>query len=341
MSLKKLKGVRVLLRIDANVTFTRHRVAPEEAFRLDAVLPTLMHLISKGARVIVISHRGRPEGKRDPTLSLRPVARFFEKKLRTRIRLFETIADAKNCNLTNGQCIMLENLRFNKGEATNSKVFAAALASLADIYVNEAFPVCHRNAASVVAITRLLPSYAGISLLKELKMLTRVREKTMTPLVVVLGGVKLETRIPLLHAFAPAAQAVLLGAKMGYAIKLSKSKKYPSLVYPMDCKKRGNEIVDIGPLTIAQYAPYIAAARMIICNGTMEKEEKKEYAKGTQEMARLIAKSKAFSVVGGGETVKIILQQRLQHSISFISTGGGAMLAFLAGQRMPGLDALG
>ena len=216
--LKDLKGKRVLLRADFNVPVTGGKVGSEEDWRLKKTLPTIEWLMKKGAKVVLASHMGRPEGKKVAALKLDPVARRLSTLLGKPVKkLPESVgakAEKEVAAMAPGDVVLLENLRFNKGEDANDPKFAAKLAKLADIYVDDSFATCHRAAASLVAITKLLPSYAGLLLLRELDALDAVTKKPAHPYVVVMGGSKVSTKIGVIERMLQIADRVLLGGAL-------------------------------------------------------------------------------------------------------------------------------
>lgn len=328
---KNLEGKRILLRIDANVSLKNGKIAPEGAFRIDAIIPTIAFLREKKCKIILVTHVGRPEGTYVSALSAKPIATYLQKCLKIHIPIVRDLGDLKTNDV-----VMLENVRFYKGEEKNSIAFAKKLAGCADIYVNDAFGVCHRTAASVVAITKFLPSYGGLLLEKEIRILSKVRENPQQPLVVIIGGAKVETKLPLIRFFAPCAWKVLLGGTLGLVKMVSAA----SVIKPEDYILENNVAMDIGPETIKRYCEIISKAKTIIWNGPLGVFEQKKYAKGTNAIIHEIARTTAYKVLGGGDTIIAAIQNGKMKSMDHISTGGGAMLAFLAGKSMPGIEAL-
>lgn len=329
-SAKKLKGKACEVRVDFNVE------SAHDAFRLEASVPTVKLLLQHGVRVVLLSHRGRPNGKRDMSVSLKPLLSAFQKKIRTPIAFLKDIPDSLP---RNGKVFLLENLRFWKGEDENSRTFAKRLAALGDAYINDAFAVSHRANASVTQLPKLLPAYGGLLLKKEIETLTQVMKKPEKPLVMLFGGGKVEDKLPALKKLLPKAAAVLLGSSaIGREAHIPRS---PKIMKPIDWVGTPKEsALDIGSLTLAAYAPVLMRARTIIWNGPVGLFEKKQYAKGSIKLARVIAASTAFSVVGGGETTQLITQLKLEKKFGFLSTGGGAMLELLAGKKLPGIAVL-
>jgi len=313
-------------------------------FRIKEALPTIEYLIKKGAKVILMSHLGRPEGKVVETLRLTPVQdRLME-------YLDVSVTKASDCvgpeiekwltEMQSGEILLLENLRFHKEEEENDEKFAQELSKLADIYINDAFGASHRNHASIVGVPKFLPSGAGLLLEKEIQVLSDLIEKPRKPLVAIIGGAKVETKVKLIDRISEVADFVLIGGLVKKAIKgESIQLKYPQkIVEPVDETGGGK---DIGLRTINLFKEKISKAKTIFWNGTLGLAEEEEFAHGSREIAKTIIESGAFSVVGGGETVEFITKLGLTEKFNHVSTGGGAMLAFLSGEKLPGLEALG
>lgn len=351
----RLKGLRVLLRIDANIE------SETESFRLDAILPTIRFLLSCGARVILMSHRGRPEGG-EKKLTLRPAAHALGVRLKKRITFIPDLdfpSIQRKITASRSPIVLLENLRFYPGEQKGDLGLAKKLASLGDIYVNDAFSVSHRSEASIVALARLLPAYAGLLFEKEIANLSRALRNVKRPFVVVVGGAKIPEKLHFIEALRSRANAILVGGVIantilkagGMDIKksvydsayLSRAKKLlssPALILPIDFLSEKGKFLDIGPLTAARFELHIRNARTIIWNGPMGLFEKKRFSSGTDAVARAIAKSRAFSIAGGGETSQYIQSRGYAKRVSFLSTGGGAMLEYLINKTLPGIQAL-
>jgi phosphoglycerate kinase len=326
-----VSGKRVILRGDLDVPLRQARGKLEVAddTRLKALLPTLKHLLRKKASVLIIGHLGRPEGK-DVSLSLYPVSSRFGELLGREIKLL----DNYQLPTTNYQLAMLENLRFWPGEEKNEPVFAQRLAALGDLYVNDAFAVSHRKHASVVGITKHLPAYAGIRLEEEVRELGTVLEKPARPLIFILGGAKLETKKPLVPRLAKTADTILLGGLLMFSQDLE---GVPNIIFPVDAR----EIYDIGPKSIKLFVGAIEEAKVIVWNGPLGRWEDHKYERGTRSIAEALANSSAKTVVGGGDTIAALSAFGLLKKMSYVSLGGGAMLEFLAGKKLPGLTALG
>ncbi len=372
LSKKQLAGKTVLVRLDLNVEASD--IA--HSIRIQRAIETIQFLCSRGARVVVASHRGRPQPLAEamtndqfpiPKISkgetLRMFKNVFQKALKEKVTFFDYF-DFKKIKEEIAQdsngIFLLENIRLLSGEEQNSKTLAKQLASLADMYVNDAFAVSHRAHASVAAITRYIPSYAGIELEQELVAFKRAKQKTADPLVLVLGGAKISDKIGVIRSFAH-AEAVLTGggiantlfAAQGEYIGKSLYEKNVSLdditrmknvLLPLDVVWHEGKILDIGRGTAREYGDVIQAARMVIWNGPMGLTEQKKFRIGTRALWRAACASKAFVIIGGGETTSFIEsiasapQLRLKHI--FLSIGGGAMLDYLSGKKLPGIEAL-
>ncbi|MEY4723748.1 MAG: hypothetical protein RLZZ324_1261 [Candidatus Parcubacteria bacterium] len=381
---KNLKGKRVLLRLDLNVPLDkRGRVAEGGDARIRASVPVVKWLSEKGARVIIVSHLGRP-ARRDPALSLAPISRRLATVLGMDVRFVadalehESAVEMKLGKLLPGDVAMLENIRFHKGEETNGPFLARRLASLADVFVNDAFAVSHRAAASVVGVTKFLPSYAGPLMEKEVAALSRVIEKPKRPLVVMLGGAKVSDKIHVIDNMTRIADTVLVGGAMANAflkakglriglsadgpadVRLAKRMlRRSNIVLPTDVvvsasrdgkhqaricsvKNVGKDdyIVDIGVESVRAWAAYIKKAKTLVWNGPLGMFEIKKFSHGSIALGRMVAarsSGRAFGVVGGGETVQCLEHTGMAEYVDHVSTGGGAMLDFLAGKALPGL----
>ncbi len=353
VSPKKLKGIAVV-RLDFNT---------EDSWRMKAVLPTLQLLFKHASKLVILSHKGRPLGFQKQ-FSLRKDSEDLGELLGRSINFIEDFNFHEAKRLIEGSStksiFMLENLRFVSMEKENDVSFAKNLASLGDYYVNDAFAVCHRANASVTAITKFLPSFAGLELEKEIKNLSKIMEGAKKPLTMIFGGAKIEDKLPIIKFFKNKADQFLIGgalantleAARGMDVKDSVFEKIPpsgteklleykNLAMPVDYRWGDNKILDIGSKTESIFADYIKKAKTIVWNGPMGLFEKEGFAGGTYAVARATTANRdAFSVVGGGETVLALKQGGLYDKISFVSTGGGAMLEFLAGKKLPGIEAL-
>ncbi len=367
-TIANIKGKHVLVRADLNVPLSPSGKILDDT-RIRAALPTIQLLRKKGARVVIISHIGR-----DPEESLKPVYTALKKHVPVRFseELIGEKAEEAVREMKNGEVLLLENLRSNPGEKAGDKAFAKALAKMGDAYVNEAFPVSHRADASVVALAKLLPAYAGLQFEREVKELSRVL-KPKHPFLFILGGGKAETKIPLLKRYLKEADSVFIGGILannffkaaGHEVGTSKTDadlpplgsmiKNPKLIMPGSVVVQGSDkkshtealaavekdecILDIGLPAIAELAPVIAKAKLILWNGPMGYYEG-GYTKATEELLKLLANAKAETIIGGGDTSVLVERKKLADKFTFVSTGGGATLDFLAKGTLPGIKAL-
>jgi len=331
-------GKRVLVRADLNVPLGDGRVADDT--RIRASLPTLQLLLACGAEeVVVCSHLGRPKGE-DPAFSIKPVE----------ARLHELLPD--------GRIRVLENTRFNLGETKNDADFARELADELDLYVNDAFGSAHRAHASTVGVAELLPAYAGLLLERELEELGKLLGEVERPFVLISGGAKVEDKLGVLRNLGGKADDVLIGGKMAEELRdenpLDFEVELPtdvvaaaefaedaeSRVVPYGEMPEGWLGLDIGPETCEAFATRIAAAKTVFWNGPMGVFEWPRFAEGTRAVAEAVAGSSAYSVVGGGDSVRALEELRLTDRISWVSTGGGAALELLEGKELPGVAAI-
>lgn len=313
LSTKDIAGKICLVRTNLDITNPRH-----DSLRIKKALPTITFLLQHGAKPIIISHRGRPK-KKDSGLSLKPAIDILSQKIGRGLE-------------------WRENLRFDPRETGNNSAFAKKIAEGADMYVNDDFAASHHEAASLVAITRFLPSYAGLLLQDEINILSAIRDKPKKPLVVIIGGIKIKDKIHSIETLKNKTDWFLLGSAYGELRELLPSGA--NIILPTDWQKENGACLDIGPKTIRHYRAIITAAKTIIWNGPLGKVEKPAYAHGSEAIARAIIHSKAFSVAGGGDTTDFLANLGLLQQFNFASTGGGAMLAFLAHKPLPALKAL-
>jgi len=350
---KLLRGT-ALLRLDFNT---------EDDWRMKAVLPTVKFLVKHAGKTVIVSHRGRPKGI-EKKYSLKKNAAELARLLRRKIIFLpgfdfkknrQTVAAAPEHSI-----FLLENIRFLPGEEKNDPKLAKQLASLADFYVNDAFAVSHRANASLAAVTKFLPSYAGLELENEIKFLSAAMRKPKHPFVFIVGGAKTADKLGVVRFFKDKTDWFLLGggpantvlSLRGIDMKdsmkddhnlaaIKKIAAYKNILLPLDFAWSGDRALDIGPKTIAAYGAKIAKARTILWSGPVGQIEEKKFSRGSLALAKAIAKNRrAFSITGGGETVMFLKKYKLDKKFSFISTGGGALLDFLAGEKLPGIIAL-
>jgi len=377
--IQNLSGVKVLVRVDFNVPIKNGVVTDD--YRIRTALPTINFLREKGARIILVSHIETADGLvagdknssslvKKPTLA--PVADYLNKN-GYKVSFIKNWTGAYEASeqLKEREIIILENIRENAGEKENDKKFAKQLASLADIYVNEAFSVSHREHASICAITEFLPSYAGLQMEKEIKNLSMAFDPTH-PFLFILGGAKFDTKLPLINKFLKNADNIFIGGALandalkakGYEVGASKLSNgandisnivgQPQIMLPVDVVVQDHSvkasdsvgktdiILDAGPKSLIKLKEKIDAAKFILWNGPLGLFEK-GFTEGTEELAKLIASATSIntkSIVGGGDTLSAISKLGIEDKFTFVSTGGGAMLDFLAQGTLPGIVAL-
>lgn len=335
----ELENKRVLLRVDFNVSLENEDA--KEKFKIEAAKETLDYLLQKNAKVALISHLGRPDGKVNPEFSLSQIRDDAERILGVKVVFIDDCIGEKVKtgleNLKNGEMMLLENVRFYEGEESNDEDFAKNLAENFDIFINDAFSVSHRDQASVTGVTKFLPSLAGFRLQKEIENLKKIENNPVCPIVAIIGGAKIETKLPVIKFFENKCGNVLVGGKVANEA-LDEKKVFGShVIFPEDYV---DDRMDIGPKTREKFRAIIKKAGMIVWNGPMGKFEEEKYSHGTQEILEAILASHAYSFVGGGETLEILEKNNAMDKISFVSTGGGAMLEYLGGGKMPGIDCL-
>ncbi len=341
-----VKNKRVLVRCGFDVPLDNQGNILDD-FRIKETIPTIEYLIKKEAKIILMSHLGRPKGEQVPNLRLNKV----QEKLTEYLDLSVTKApdcvgpelERQTLQMRSEEILLLENLRFHKEETQGDLKFATDLSKLGDIYINDAFSVCHRKHASVVGIPRYLPSGAGLLFEKEINNLERLLQNPQKPMITIIGGKKVETKSKLINNILEASDFVLIGHLIQKEIKEKKIVfKYPQkIIGPLDGVKIENNNLDIGPKTINLFKEKILKAKTIFWNGPLGMIEKDEFSKGTLEVANAIIQSKAFSIAGGGETIGFLNRMNLTSKFNHVSTGGGAILSYLSGEDLPGLKVLG
>jgi len=335
------KNKRVLVRCDFNVPLSGQGEILDD-FRIKQTIPTIEYLIKKEAKVILMSHLGRPEGKVVEGLRLTPI----QEKLMEYLDL--SVTKAPDCvgkeveewvrEMEPGEILLLENLRFHKEEEKGEENFTKNLAKLGDIFINEAFSVCHRSQASVVGITKYLPSGAGFLLEKEIEILSQIIKNPERPLIVIIGGSKVKDKAKVIGKFLEIGDWILVGNLVVKEIREKEMtmKNLEKIIFPV----LNGQILDLDKKTIENFKEKIKMAKTIFWAGPLGKIEEKKYQKGTREIARAIIKSRAFSVVGGGDTIEFLNKAKVIEKFNHISTGGSALLEFLAEEKLPGIEAL-
>ena len=343
------RGKKVLVRCDFNVPLNKEGLILDD-FRIRQTIPTIEYLIEKGAKLLLISHLDDPGGRVVESLRLTPI----QEKLMEYLDL--SITKAQDCigkevedwinQMQSGEILLLENLRLHKEEEENEENFAKKLAKLGDIYINDAFGACHRVHASIVGVPKYLPSGMGFLLEKEIKVLSNLLEKPKKPLIAIIGGKKVETKVKLIDKISEIADLVLIGGLIKEEIDekgiiLKHPEKIISPVDRVDSNPpTAQQGCDIGPKAINLFKEKIALAKTIFWNGPLGKIEEEEFQKGSKEIAQAVIESGAFSVAGGGETVEFINNLGLTEKFNHLSTGGGAMLDFIVDGKLVGIEAL-
>lgn len=377
-----LNGKRVFVRCDFNVPLDGTRITDDR--RIVEALPTLRHVLEQGGSLVVASHLGRPKGGPDPKYSLAPVAARLTELLGKPVTLLSDcvgpIVEQACSALKPGEIVLLENVRFHAEEEGNDPTFAAALAKLADLYVNDAFGTAHRAHASTEGVAHHLPAYAGFLMEKEIEYLGKAVTNPQHPFVAVLGGSKVKDKIAVIEQLIGKVDTLILGG--GMAFTFLHAQGHPigkslldatNLEFAKDMlAKHGDKILlptdvvvatelspeattavasvaaigedqigaDIGPVTTAEFARAIRSAQTVVWNGPMGVFEMTPFAAGTVGVAQALAECGGTTIVGGGDSAAAIEQFGFADRVSHVSTGGGASLEFLEGKTLPGIAAL-
>lgn len=387
-NIKDLKGKKVLLRVDFNVPLKANGEIQDDT-RMTESLPTIKKLITEEAKIIIMCHLGRPEGKVDEKLKLTAVAKHLEKLLKKPVKKTETILgeDVKEAisQMENGDIVMLENIRFRAEEEECEEKFTKELASLGEIFVNDAFGTAHRKHASTAGLADYLPAYAGLLMEKEISALSPLlTDKIKKPLTMIFGGAKIDTKIGIIKHFLGKADYFLMGgalantflAAAGYNVAKSlyeEDKTETAREIMLECEKDKEKfvlphdviaateisdttetldipvrdiigdmkILDIGKWTAEKYCNIIEKSGTVIWNGPLGLTEFKPFQNGTKIVAEFLAEQDCTSILGGGDTADSINRLGIDESqFTHISTGGGACIEFLSGEKLPGIEAL-
>ncbi|HEY83046.1 MAG TPA: phosphoglycerate kinase [Dehalococcoidia bacterium] len=383
----EVEGRRILVRVDFNVPLDEKTGEISDDTRIRAALPTIRHLIEREAKIILMSHLGRPKGKVVEGLKLAPVAQRLSQILERAVGMAPDCigpeVERMVANLRNGDLLLLENLRFHAEEEAGDASFAQALARLGEVFVNDAFGAAHRAHASISVITNYLPAVAGLLMEREIENLAGLLENPAHPFAALLGGAKISDKISLLENIMGKVDLLLIGGGMaatflkakGYEVGLSlieeemldtvnklmsqaqQAKTHLILpvdvlvadelteqarteVVPVENIPPDRRIVDMGPQTLGSFSQELRRCKTIFWNGPVGIFEIPQFARGTRELAQLLAHLEAKTVLGGGSTAEVVNEMRLTDKMSFVSTGGGASLEFLSGEKLPGVEAL-
>ena len=328
-------GTRVLMRVDYNVPLAVDGCISDDK-RMTDNLPTVRYCLERGAKVILCSHFGRPEGQPDPAYSLRPVYEHLKTLLPGVEVQFapQTVGAAVEkqvADLPNGAVLLVENTRFTAAETANDPTFAQQLAALGDIFVNDAFGAAHRAHASTVGVAAYLPSYAGLLMEREIKYLSQITDNPKHPFTVIIGGKKASDKLPLARKLSDVADNVLVGGRIAQEWQ-DDGVKHRAKIYVAP-----DQGLDISAETVAAWRPIIESSRTIFWNGPLGQfDVDPQNAAGTHAVAEIVSHSKAVSVVGGGDTAAAVKDYQFTH----VSTGGGAALEFVEGTTLPGIQVL-
>ncbi|NLV67088.1 MAG: phosphoglycerate kinase [Spirochaetes bacterium] len=382
-----LENKRVMVRVDFNVPYDREMNITDDT-RIKATIPTINYCLKNSARIILVSHLGRPKGQIKPSASLAPVAQRLSELTGKKIRFIDTPLGNETIeisrNIAPGEIVLLENIRFYPGEEKNDRALGELLAKHADVFINDAFAAAHRGHASNFAVTEFIDTVAAGFLLKdEIEFSQKTIENAKKPFGAIIGGAKVSSKLDVLKNIISRVDFLIIGGGMAFTflkakgheigkslleeelvdsaneiLKKAKEKNVelllpvdiigaeefdndsPSAVYPAEKIPENIIGLDIGPNSVQLFTDRIKTAKTIIWNGPMGAFEMPNFAGGTNEIARVLADSECFSIVGGGDSVTAINQAGVSARIGYISTGGGAFLELLEGKVLPGIAAL-
>ena len=377
-----LKGKRVLMRVDFNVPMADGKVTDDK--RIKAALPTIKYVLEQGASLLLMSHLGRPKGGFDPEFSLKAAAEVLAGLLGIPVKIApdcvgpEVEAMAKA--IKPGEVMMLENTRFHAGEEKNDLELAKQMASLGDVYVNDAFGSAHRAHSSTEGVARFLPAVSGFLMEQELEYLGRAVSNPEHPYIAILGGAKISDKILVVETLLSKCDKLIIGGGMANTFLAAKglnmqdslveagsidtarnilAKSGKNIVLPVDAViadkfdadanskvvdvdkiPAGWRMMDVGPKTLELYKETLKGAKLIVWNGPVGVFEMPKFAEGTFALAKLLAESGAVTVIGGGDSASAVKKAGVAKQMTFVSTGGGASLEFLEGKELPGVAAL-
>ena len=377
-----IRGKRVLMRVDFNVPMADGKVTDDK--RIKAALPTIQYVLDQGASLLLMSHLGRPKGGSDPEFSLRAASETLSTLLNRPVQMAPDCIGAEVEKMAKalkpGEVLMLENTRFHAGEEKNDLEFARQLASLGDVYVNDAFGSAHRAHASTEGVARFLPAVSGFLMEQELEYLGRAVSNPVHPYIAILGGAKISDKILVVESLLSKCDKLIIGGGMANtflaaqglnmqdslveveAMELAKSimaKSSDKLILPIDAViadkfdaeantktvpvdkiPAGWRMLDVGPKTLELYQITLKGVKLVVWNGPVGVFEMPKFAEGTFALARMLAESGAITVIGGGDSASAVKKAGVAKKMTHVSTGGGASLEFLEGKILPGVAAL-
>jgi len=373
-----IKNKVVILRLDLNVPVFNNKILSD--FRIIKSIPTIKYLLKNNNKIIIISHFGRPkEGGYTKEYSLEKISKRLSSKINLEVKLVKDWSNG--IKFTDSNVVMCENIRFQKGEKSNSTTLSKLIATLGDVYVFDAFGVAHRKEASTFGVTSFIDSYAGLLIEDEIKNINKLVTNTKSPLVTIISGAKVSTKLNLINSLINKTDYMIIGggilntflAALNYNIGLSlyeksfvnkakkiiKSTNFKKIILPIDvvCSddrqldnpqnklismvQSSDKILDVGKKTLSKYSDIVKNAKTVFWNGPLGYLEQKPYDFGTIQLSKAIASANNFSIIGGGDTIPIIEKLGIENDISCLSTGGGSLLKYIEGEKLPILEKLG
>ncbi len=373
-----IKNKVVILRLDLNVPVFNNKILSD--FRIIKSIPTIEYLLKNNNKIIIISHFGRPkEGEYVKEYSLEKVSKRLSSKINLKVKLVKDWSNG--IKFTDSNVVMCENIRFQKGEKSNNTTLSKLIATLGDVYVFDAFGVAHRKEASTFGVTSFIDSYAGLLIEDEIKNINKLVTNTKSPLVTIISGAKVSTKLNLINSLINKTDYMIIGggilntflAALNYNIGLSlyeksfvdeakkiiKSTNFKKIILPIDvvCSddrqldnpqnklismvQSSDKILDVGKKTLSKYSDIVKNAKTVFWNGPLGYLEQKPYDFGTIQLSKAIASANNFSIIGGGDTIPIIEKLGIENDISCLSTGGGSLLKYIEGEKLPILEKLG